>query len=133
DLAVEGVARFHDDGVARLDREHRLDRRVEAVVAGGIVGTARAGQADPERIGSGCALQAEEHHRCEGYEMKPVTHHRLLLVEVPQLGRTRLGASPGVVKGAASLANIASWATSSASISAAPSPTAPSSTAQASC
>jgi len=39
--------------------------------------------------------------------MKPVPHHRILLVEVPQLGRIRLGARPRVVKGAAALANIA--------------------------
>src|SRR5207247_3834853 len=129
----ECVPRLHDDGVTRFDGDHRLDSRVEAVVAGGIIGAARTCQANSERIGGRYALQAEEHHRCEGYEMEPVPHHRLLLVEVPQLGRTRLGASPRVVKGAASLANIASWAISSASISAAPSPTAPSSTARASC
>src|SRR5437773_2104055 len=95
--------------------------------------TARSGPGGRKRRGRRYALQAEEHGRCEGYEIEPVPHHRLLLVEVPQLGRTRLGASPRVVKGAASLANIASWAISSASTSAAPSPTAPSSTAQAGC
>jgi len=78
DLPIERIPRLHDDGVTRFDGDHRLDCGVEAVVACGIIGTPGACQANPERIGSCCALQAEEHNHCEGYEMKPVSYHRIL-------------------------------------------------------
>src|SRR3989449_2925653 len=82
DLPIERVSRLHDDGVTRLDGDHRFNCGVEAVVACGIIGAPGACQVNPERIGSGYALQGEEHNYCEGYEMKPVPHHRSLLLEV---------------------------------------------------